>query len=163
MSSEEVASSSSIIGLFFIIALAGTGENYNPTEVFLFFILVWVNNSFAYLIGKKVGKRPLFKSISPKKTWEGFLGGLLFTVIAAIIIYYYKADFSLNFYLIYAILITVLATFGDLIQSKFKRQANVKDSGSLIPGHGGFFDRMDSVIFCAPWIYFFVKLNQYVS
>ena len=89
---------------------------------------------------------------------EGFLGGLIFTIIAAFIIYYYKADFLLNFYLIYAILITVLATLGDLIQSKFKRHANVKDSGSLIPGHGGFFDRMDSVIFSAPWIYFFVKL-----
>ena len=151
------------LGCFFIIALAGTGENYNPMEVLLFFILVWVNNSFAYLIGKKIGKRPLFESISPKKTWEGFLGGLVFTIIAAFIIYYYKADFLLNFYLIYAILITVLATLGDLIQSKFKRHANVKDSGSLIPGHGGFFDRMDSVIFSAPWIYFFVKFNQYVS
>jgi phosphatidate cytidylyltransferase len=151
------------LGCFFIIALAGTAENYNPMEVLLFFILVWVNNSFAYLIGKKIGKRPLFKSISPKKTWEGFLGGLLFTVIAAVIIYYYKGDFSLNFYIVYAILIPVFATLGDLIQSKFKRHANVKDSGSLIPGHGGFFDRMDSVIFSAPWIYFIIKLNQYVS
>ena len=132
-------------------------------EVLLFYMLVWVNNSFAFFIGKKIGKRPLFKSISPKKTWEGFLGGLLFTIIAASIFYYSKAFFSLNFYILLAVLIATLSTLGDLVQSKFKRYADVKDSGSLIPGHGGFFDRMDSVIFSAPWVYFLIKLNHYVS
>ena len=151
------------LGCFFIIALAGTAENYNPMEVLLFFILVWVNNSFAFFIGKKIGKRPLFKTISPKKTWEGFIGGLLFTIIAASIFYYSKAFFSLNFYILLAILIATLSTLGDLVQSKFKRYADVKDSGYLIPGHGGFFDRMDSVIFSAPWVYFLIKLNHYVS
>ena len=151
------------LGCFFIIALAGTAESYNPIEVFLFYMLVWVNNSFAFLIGKKIGKRPLFKSISPKKTWEGFFGGLLFTIITASIFYYSKAFFSLNFYILLAIIIAILSTLGDLVQSKFKRYANVKNSGSLIPGHGGFFDRMDSVIFSAPWVYFLIKLNQYVS
>tara|TARA_A100001015_G_scaffold235993_1_gene267990 strand:- start:2465 stop:3268 length:804 start_codon:yes stop_codon:yes gene_type:complete len=151
------------LGCFFIIALAGTAKNYNPMEVLLFYTLVWVNNSFAFLIGKKIGKSPLFKSISPKKTWEGFLGGLLFTIIAASIFYYFKAFFSLNFYILLAISIAILSTLGDLLQSKFKRFADVKDSGSLIPGHGGFFDRMDSVIFSAPWMYFLIKLNQYVS
>ena len=151
------------LGCFFIIALAGTAENYNPMEVFLFYMLVWVNNSFAFLIGKKIGKRPLFKSISPKKTWEGFLGGLLFTIIAASIFYYSKAFFSLNFYILLGVLIAILSTLGDLVQSKFKRYADVKDSGSFIPGHGGFFDRMDSVIFSAPWVYFLIELNHYVS
>ena len=126
------------LGCFFIIALAGTAENYNPMEVLLFFILVWVNNSFAFFIGKKIGKRPLFKTISPKKTWEGFIGGLLFTIIAASIFYYSNAFFSLNFYILLAILIATLSTLGDLVQSKFKRYADVKDSGYLIPGHGGF-------------------------
>ena len=151
------------LGCFFIIALAGTAENYNPMEVLLFYILVWVNNSFAFLIGKKIGKSPLFKSISPQKTWEGFLGGLLFTIITASIFYFSKAFFSLNFYIIIAILISIFSTLGDLVQSKFKRFAEVKDSGYLIPGHGGFFDRMDSVIFSAPWMYFLLKINQYVS
>ena len=98
-----------------------------------------------------------------KKTWEGFLGGLLFTIIAASIFYYSKAFFSLNFHILLAILIATLSTLGDLVQSKFKRYADVKDSGSLIPGHGGFFDRMDSVIFSAPWVYFLIKFNHYVS
>ena len=151
------------LGCFFIIALAGTAENYNPDSVLLFYLLVWVNNSFAYLIGKKIGKNPLFKSISPKKTWEGFLGGLIFSALVAIIFYLYKSYFSLFFYIFIGILIAVLATIGDLIQSKFKRLANVKDSGSLIPGHGGFFDRMDSVIFSSPWVYFITNFNQYVS
>ena len=151
------------LGCFFTIALAGTAENYKPMEVLLFYMLVWVNNSFAFLVGKKIGKRPLFKTISPKKTWEGFIGGLLFTIIAAIIFYYSKAFFSLNFYILLAILIAALSTLGDLVQSKFKRYADVKDSGSFIPGHGGFFDRMDSVIFSAPWVYFLIKLNHYVS
>ena len=152
-----------VLGCFFIIALAGTAENYNPDSVLLFYLLVWVNNSFAYLIGKKIGKNPLFKSISPKKTWEGFLGGLVFTVLVAIIFCLYKSSFSLFFYIFIGILIAVLATIGDLIQSKFKRQAKVKDSGSLIPGHGGFFDRMDSVIFSSPWFFFITNINQYVS
>ena len=76
-----------VLGCFFIIALAGTAENYNPDSVLLFYLLVWVNSSFAYLIGKKIGKNPLFKSISPKKTWEGFLGGLIFSALVAIIFY----------------------------------------------------------------------------
>ena len=90
-------------------------------------------------------------------------GGLFFTIVAANIFYYSKAFFSLNFYILLAIFIATLSTLGDLVQSKFKRYADVKDSGYLIPGHGGFFDRMDSVIFSAPWVYFLIKLNHYVS
>ena len=75
----------------------------------------------------------------------------------------FQLDFSLGFYIIFGIVIAILATIGDLIQSKFKRHADVKDSGSLIPGHGGFFDRMDSVIFSSPWIYLIINLHQYVS
>ena len=130
---------------------------------FYFFTIIWINNSFAYIIGKNFGKNLLFKKISPKKTWEGFLGGLVFTVFVAIIFCLYKSSFSLFFYIFIGILIAVLSTIGDLIQSKFKRQANVKDSGSLIPGHGGFFDRMDSVIFSSPWFFFITNINQYVS
>ena len=150
-------------GCFFIIALAGTDENYQPKTLLLFYLLVWVNNSFAYFVGKKLGKKPLFPSISPKKTWEGFLGGLFFKVITAVIFQQFQLDFSLGFYIIFGIVIAILATIGDLIQSKFKRHADVKDSGSLIPGHGGFFDRMDSVIFSSPWIYLIINLHQYVS
>lgn len=150
-------------GCFFIIALAGTSENYEPKNALLFYIFIWSNNSFAYLVGKKLGKKPLFPGISPNKTWEGFLGGLFFSIISAIIFHRFNSDFSLGIYIVFAILIAILATVGDLVQSKFKRYAAVKDSGSLIPGHGGFFDRMDSAIFAAPWIYFLINFYHYVS
>ena len=141
------------LSCFFIIASANTGNTYNPSIVFLFYLLVWNNNSFAYLVGKKIGKTQLFASISPKKTWEGFFGGLLFSIITSIIFQYFNSEFSIILCVASALIVSTLSTFGDLIQSKFKRQANVKNSGSLIPGHGGFYDRMDSVIFAAPWFY----------
>ena len=141
------------LSCFFIIALLNTGNIYNPLIVFLFYLLVWSNNSFAYLIGKRIGKTPLFYDISPKKTWEGFFGGLLFSVITSVIFQYFNSEFSIILCVSSSLIVSILSTFGDLIQSKFKRLAKVKDSGSLIPGHGGFYDRMDSVIFAAPWFY----------
>ena len=110
-----------------------------------------------------MGKNPLFPRVSPKKTWEGFLGGLVFALIAAFIFQNFHPDQSIGFYIIVAFITSVLATLGDLIQSHFKRYANVKDSGSLIPGHGGFFDRMDSAIFIAPWFYLLLNFKEYVS
>lgn len=141
------------LSCFFIIALVNTDNIYNPSIVFFFYLLVWSNNSFAYLIGKKIGKTPLFNNISPKKTWEGYFGGLLFSIITSVIFQYFNSEFSIILCVASALIVSILSTFGDLIQSKFKRQAKVKDSGSLIPGHGGFYDRMDSVIFAAPWFY----------
>ena len=151
------------LGCFFIIALAGNVNQYQPQNILLFFVLIWINNSCAYLIGKKLGKNPLFLRVSPKKTWEGFVGGLIFTLITALIFHHFYANQSILYYLIIALITSVLATLGDLIQSLFKRYAKVKDSGSLIPGHGGFFDRMDSVIFVAPWFYLLLNYKEYVS
>lgn len=127
------------------------------------FILVWVNDSFAYLIGKNFGKQKLFEKISPKKTVEGFLGGLLFACIASYFISNLSDTLSFSSWLLLAIIITVFGTLGDLIESKFKRQANVKDSGSIMPGHGGLLDRLDSIIFASPFIYLFLRILHYVS
>lgn len=151
------------LGCFFINALAGSAEGFEPKNVMLFFLLIWTNNSFAYLIGKKLGKNPLFSRISPNKSWEGFFGGVFFSIVAAFIFQIFYSNHSLAFYLITAFLTAILASLGDLIQSQFKRYAKVKDSGSLIPGHGGFFDRMDSAIFVAPWFYLLLNLKEYVS
>jgi len=127
------------------------------------FILVWVNDSFAYLIGKNFGRQKLFEKISPKKTVEGFLGGLLFACIASYFIANFTNTLSFTKWLILSIIITVFGTLGDLIESKLKRQANVKDSGVIMPGHGGLLDRLDSIIFTAPFIYLFLKILSYVS
>ncbi len=147
----------------FIILIANYYEAFNPNILLGAFILVWVNDSFAYLIGKNLGKQKLFPSISPKKTVEGFLGGLFFACISSYFIAKYTNTLGFTQWLILAIIVSVFGTFGDLIESKYKRQAGVKDSGVIMPGHGGLLDRLDSIIFAAPFIYLFLRLTEYVS
>ena len=150
-------------GFIFIILIANYFEEFNPSILLGAFILVWVNDSFAYLVGKNFGKQKLFPSISPKKTVEGFLGGLLFATISSYFIAKYTEVLNFTSWLILAIIVSVFGTIGDLIESKYKRQAGAKDSGSIMPGHGGLLDRLDSIIFAAPFIYLFLRLLKYVS
>ena len=147
----------------FIILIANYYETFNPNILLGAFILVWVNDSFAYLIGKNFGKQKLFSSISPKKTVEGFLGGVLFSCIASYFIAKFTGTLDSTNWLIMSIIISVFGTIGDLIESKYKRQAKVKDSGVIMPGHGGLLDRLDSIIFAAPFIYLFLRILKYVS
>ncbi|WP_445732775.1 phosphatidate cytidylyltransferase [Mariniflexile sp.] len=147
----------------FLILIADYHENYNPNILLGTFILVWTNDSFAYLVGKNIGKQKLFEKISPKKTVEGFLGGLFFSCIASYFIATFTHTLDFTSWLILSIVISVFGTLGDLIESKFKRQANVKDSGVIMPGHGGLLDRLDSIIFAAPFIYLFLRIIHYVS
>ncbi|WP_044403282.1 phosphatidate cytidylyltransferase [Lacinutrix sp. Hel_I_90] len=147
----------------FLILIANYKNEYTPKLLLGSFILVWVNDTFAYLIGRQFGKQKLFPSISPKKTVEGFLGGLLFACIASYFITTFTETLSFNNWLTLAVIISVIGTVGDFIESKFKRQANVKDSGVIMPGHGGLLDRFDSIIFAAPFIYLFLTIVQYVS
>ena len=110
------------------------------------------------------GKRPLLKSVYPKKSIEGFVGGIIFSIILAIIFnFYLNTNFSLIQWLIIGVLTSILGTLGDLVQSQFKREAGVKDSGKWLPGHGGLYDRMDSIIFTAPFIYLLIIIFNYVS
>ena len=142
----------------FMVLIANYDNTYSP-EIFLgAFILVWINDSFAYLVGRALGKQKLFPKISPKKTVEGFLGGLFFSCVGSYFIAKYTDSLSFNNWLIMAIIISVFGTLGDLVESKFKRQAGVKDSGIIMPGHGGLLDRLDSIIFATPFIYLFLRL-----
>ena len=138
---------------YFIILTQKLFTEFSYWITIYFFSIIWINNSFAYIIGKNWGRNPLYKNISPKKTWEGFWGGLIFSILASIFYYTLQSSFHFLVFVFSGIILPILATIGDLIQSKFKRKANVKDSGALIPGHGGFFDRMDSVIYSAPFFY----------
>ena len=147
----------------FIILIADYYEEYNPKILLGSFILVWVNDTFAYLVGKQFGRQKLFPSISPKKTVEGFLGGLFFACVSSYFIAKYTHTFEFNKWLILAIIVSVFGTLGDLVESKYKRQAGVKDSGIIMPGHGGLLDRLDSIIFAAPFIYLFLRILKYVS
>lgn len=147
----------------FLLLIPSLSNTYEPYIILGCFILIWVNDSFAYLVGKNFGRQKLFERISPKKTVEGFLGGLLFSCISSYFIAKFTGTLNFGNWLILAIIISTIGTIGDLIQSKFKRQANVKDSGALLPGHGGMYDRLDSMIFSAPFIYLFLKILYYVS
>jgi len=138
-------------------------NTYNPYIIFGILIIIWSNDTFAYLIGKNFGKRKLFEKVSPKKTIEGFIGGLTFGVISALIIAYTTSSLSILHWIVLSIIISIFGTIGDLVASKFKREANIKDSSNLIPGHGGFLDRLDSLIFISSFVYLYLQLINYVS
>lgn len=146
-------------GFVFMLLIANYHNEFTPLLLLGGFILVWVNDTAAYLVGKNFGKQKLFPSISPKKTVEGFLGGLFFACVSSYFIAEYTETLGSTKWLILAIIVSVLGTFGDLIESKFKRQAGVKDSGVIMPGHGGLLDRLDSIIFAAPFIYLFLRIS----
>lgn len=150
-------------GFIFMLLIANYQNTFTPLLLLGGFILIWVNDSAAYLVGKNFGRQKLFPSISPKKTVEGFLGGLFFACISSYFISVYTETLGFTSWLILAIIVSVLGTFGDLIESKFKRQACVKDSGVIMPGHGGLLDRLDSIIFASPFMYLFLRILSYVS
>jgi len=152
-----------ISGFLFLSLIPSIGKEFEPKIILGIFILAWSNDTFAYLIGKRFGKRKLLEKISPKKTIEGFLGGMIGALIISFFIFKYTSLFNLTIWLFLAIIISVLGTTGDLIQSKFKRLAGVKDSGKIMPGHGGVYDRLDSIIYASPFIYTFLAIIDYVS
>jgi len=132
--------------------------SYNPTLILSIFILIWANDTFAYIVGKLIGKHKLIKSISPNKTIEGFVGGLVATNIMGYFLAQYVTKIDTLHWLILANISGIFSVMGDLVESKFKRLAQVKDSANLIPGHGGFLDRLDSLILVAPFVYLFLQL-----
>ena len=152
-----------IASMIFLTLIPSYTGDFTPELVVGIFSLIWINDTFAYLVGKNFGRKKLFERISPKKTVEGFLGGLLFSAVAAYLVYFFTGLLDLHTWVGLAIILSIFGTFGDLIQSKFKRQAGVKDSGKLMPGHGGLFDRLDSIIFASPFVYAYLHLLNYVS
>ena len=131
---------------------------YNFELLLCFFIFIWTNDTMAYVTGKQIGKHPLCTRISPKKTIEGTIGGVLFTIIASIIISKFYTDYTISQWILMSLVVTIPSIFGDLVESLFKRNINIKDSGTLLPGHGGFLDRFDSVLLSAPFVFVYIKL-----
>lgn len=175
---QKISTSSKYLYLFgyitlpfvFITKISFGIKDYNPKIIIGLFLLIWTNDTFAYIVGKSIGKHKLLERISPKKTIEGFLGGIIFAIFAGYLISKYyispKPEFSQQSILIWtsiATIVGIFGTIGDLIESKFKRIAGVKDSGNIMPGHGGVLDRLDSVIFVAPIIFLFYQILNYVS
>lgn len=152
-----------IIRLPFLIA-----DIYTPFVIIGSFILIWANDTFAYIVGKTMGKNKLFERISPKKTIEGFLGGMVFAIAAAYILSLFDIFITPVFnspatWMGAAIILVIFGTLGDLVESQLKRKAGVKDSGKIMPGHGGILDRLDSIIFAIPFLFLYYQILTYVS
>ncbi len=124
------------------------------------FILIWCNDTFAYLSGRAFGKNKLFERISPNKTWEGFFGGVIVTVIASIVMQHYLPFLPLHGWMGLALIVSIFGNLGDLFESSLKRNFNLKDSGKLMPGHGGILDRLDSLFFVLPVSYFYLRILE---
>lgn len=140
------------VPLALLFSLSVWSGEYQPWIIMVILLFVWINDVMAYLIGKNFGRNPMSKVISPNKTWEGTVAGWLSCVIAAVIFHQIWPQYSLASWITIAILISIGGTIGDLIESLFKRMRGLKDSGTFLPGHGGLLDRLDSLLFCVPFV-----------
>ena len=147
------------LSLFFLFQLPILNNSYEPTYILFLLIIVWTSDSAGYFFGIKYGKRKLMKSISPKKTVEGLVASLFFSMIISLIFGYIINYKNLIEIVVIGFFVSVFGSAGDLIESKFKRQSGMKDSGNLLKSHGGIYDRLDSLIFTAPFIYLLYFLN----
>ncbi len=131
---------------------------YNFHYVLGIILLIWASDTGAYLVGSLIGKNKLYERISPGKTWEGSVGAALLNIACAYFIAMLFPELELKHWIVISILVSVFGTIGDLVESMLKRQAGVKDSGKIMPGHGGILDRFDSLLFVSPFIYAYLKL-----
>ncbi len=137
---------------------------YGPAVVLAMFIMIWINDTGAFCVGSAFGKHRLFERISPKKSWEGFWGGFVFSIGAGVFIYYlfggWAPGLSLVMMCIMGAVVSVFSTFGDLVESLIKRTVHVKDSGHIMPGHGGILDRIDSLLLVSPAMVIFLIIES---
>ncbi|GAA4317433.1 phosphatidate cytidylyltransferase [Compostibacter hankyongensis] len=122
---------------------------------------IWINDTMAYIVGSLIGRTPFFPAISPKKTWEGTIGGIMLTLAAATVFGVLNQRYPAMIWIIIGGLGAVMGTLGDLLESRLKRLAGVKDSGRILPGHGGFLDRFDSLLLATPFVWSFMQLLWY--
>ena len=131
---------------------------YNSHYVLGIILLIWASDVCAYLVGSFIGKNKLYERISPGKTWEGSIGSAILTIGCSFMIAHWFPELELKHWIVISLLVCVFGTIGDLVESMIKRQAGVKDSGSIMPGHGGILDRFDSLLFVSPFIYAYLTL-----
>ena len=140
-----------------ISAAAHTYGEYSYQIVIGIFLILWASDSGAYFAGVQFGNRKLFESVSPKKSWEGSIGGAILSLAFAFGISFYFTDLALWQWLVISVLTIITGTYGDLVESLFKRSMKIKDSGNKLPGHGGFLDRFDGLLLSIPFIVLFLK------
>lgn len=150
------------------IGLFNTGYIFFTTEgktlALAMFVMIWLNDTGAFCVGSLIGRRRLFERLSPKKSWEGFFGGLAFCIIAGYLCssWLHLPVFKTAEWIIYGVVVCIFATVGDLFESLIKRTHGIKDSGKLIPGHGGILDRIDSLLFVAPATFVYLLLADLI-
>ncbi|GAB1415993.1 phosphatidate cytidylyltransferase [Paludibacter sp.] len=132
-------------------------HGFNVTLLIAMFVTIWLNDTGAYLVGVSIGKHKMFERISPKKSWEGFIGGAVTALVTGYVFSLFFPQISLLSWLIFSEIVVVFGTFGDLLESLMKRAIKVKDSGDVIPGHGGLLDRFDSMLLAAPAIFIYLS------
>ena len=135
--------------------IGGTVFHHFPAYLTAYFLITWIYDTGAYLVGKNFGKHKFFERISPKKTWEGTIGGTMVALLAAAGYYFITEGTQLIHLLVLTALIILFGTFGDLAESLFKRSLNLKDSGNILPGHGGILDRFDTIFVSAPFVFLY--------
>ncbi|TKC00667.1 phosphatidate cytidylyltransferase [Pedobacter cryophilus] len=150
-----------VVPFIFFFSLVFISGSYNVHLALGFFLMLWGNDTGAYLFGVKFGKTRLFERHSPKKSWEGFIGGIFTSLVVGFILSIYFTDYALQHWLIMALIISCFGTLGDLVESMFKRSIDIKDSGTILPGHGGFLDRFDGLLLSAPVIFVYLYLITY--
>lgn len=133
-------------------------HEFSPKIILSFFAFVWISDTGAFCVGSLIGKHKLIPKISPKKTIEGLLGGIVFTLLSSILVCKWVGIFSQTQWLIISLITVIFATFGDLVESMVKRNAGVKDSGKMLPGHGGVLDRFDSTLLAVPPVWLTIVL-----
>jgi len=152
-----------LLGLLYIIAplsalafVSHLSGKYEPILIISVFAIIWAFDSFAYISGSLLGKHKMFPQISPKKSWEGFIGGMVLSLGLAFFLSPWVGILNRSEWMILTLIIVLTGTIGDLIESAIKRNAGVKDSGKFLPGHGGFLDRFDSLLFAVPFVYIYL-------
>ena len=146
-----------VLSSFFILKIPFDNSIFFEKKILFFLLIIWSNDTFAYIFGKLFGKTFLNQKISPKKTWEGLFFGIFISLITSYLMNIIYFQYDISFVIIATIFICITGIIGDLTQSFLKRNAKVKNSGKIIPGHGGVFDRMDSMIFSAPFYYLIIN------
>lgn len=144
---------------FMMLYLLAFSNFYYEYEIILsFFIMLWLSDTGAYLVGKYFGRHKMIPKVSPKKTWEGLVGGVGFSLIGAYVLQYLGWEIANIPWYLLAILVSLLGAVGDLFESQLKRNRGVKDSGKIMPGHGGILDRFDGALLSVPVIFALVKI-----
>ncbi len=163
-----LATGFSLTGLLYIgipfgllVFIVFKDQTYHPNIMMGLLLLHWANDTGAYFVGSKLGRNKLLPRISPKKTWEGLFGGIFFTIVAANLIALFATGLNLTDWIIIGVIAAVFGALGDLVESMIKRYAGQKDSGNIMPGHGGFLDRFDAFIFSIPFIAAYLYFTHY--